>query len=163
MFWNTALIYLASERICCMWFGGENVFLLCSQSAQTQHMETFRRSHGSVKKLCTFNFSLFSLGLGSPNWLNYIHLCAICRKIFLMNVIQHNSVSDTLSRTGNRLFWQKWVVTDRLPYVDRMYQWTQYLQLPSQSVINTLPLTWDSCMSALLSAINMLEGLVKYW
>lgn len=24
-----------------MWFGGENVFLLCSQSGQTQHMETF--------------------------------------------------------------------------------------------------------------------------
>lgn len=65
MIWNTALIYLASERICCMWFGGENVFLLCSRSTQTQHMETFRRSHGSVKELYTFNFSLFSLGFGS--------------------------------------------------------------------------------------------------
>lgn len=41
MIWNTGLIYLASERICCMWFGGENVFPLCSQCAQTQHMETF--------------------------------------------------------------------------------------------------------------------------
>lgn len=41
MICNTGLIYLASERICCMWFGGENVFLLCSRSGQTQHMETF--------------------------------------------------------------------------------------------------------------------------
>lgn len=41
MIWSTGLIYLASERICCMWFREENVFLLCSQCAQTQHMETF--------------------------------------------------------------------------------------------------------------------------
>lgn len=41
MIWSTGLIYLASERICCMWFGGVNVFPLCSLCAQTQHMETF--------------------------------------------------------------------------------------------------------------------------
>lgn len=64
MIWNTGLIYLASKRICCMWFGGENVFLLRSQCAQTQHMETFSERPWvckKKKKLQTFYFfSLFS-------------------------------------------------------------------------------------------------------
>lgn len=87
MIWSEGLIYLASERICCMWFGGENVFLLCSQCAQTQHMETFSERPWVCEKKrapdILFLLPLFIafLELFSPsNWLNYIHLFATCRK-----------------------------------------------------------------------------------
>lgn len=71
MIWNTELIYLASERICCMWFGGENVFLLCSQPLRRHNTwKHFLRGHGSVKKekLQTFYFfSLFSPAFFPPS------------------------------------------------------------------------------------------------
>lgn len=77
---ETELIYLASERICCMWFGGENVFLLCSQCAQTQHMETFsERPMGPGEKAPDILFLLplfiaFSVLFFPTDWITYICL-----------------------------------------------------------------------------------------
>lgn len=179
MIWNTGLIYLASEGICCMWFGGENVFLLCSQCAQTQHMETFSERPWVCEKKESFRhfislplFIAFWV-LFFSNWLNYIHLLATCRNFSLINIrdplwgsdVQLADMLILYCGVYPLLHWfPKWWA---LPWlhasVTGTYQWTMYLQPIFQSVINTLPLTWDSCMSALLSAINMLEGLVKYW
>lgn len=94
MIWSEGLIYLASERICCMWFGGENVFLLCSQCAQTQHMETFserpwvcekKRAPDILFLLPLFIAFLELFFLPQTDWITYICLPHVERNS-LMNI-----------------------------------------------------------------------------
>lgn len=85
MIWSIGLIYLASEKICCMWFGGENVFFLHSQPPQTQHMETFSERPWVCEKSSRhlFLLPLFIAFHFFSNWSNYIHLLAKCWSILM--------------------------------------------------------------------------------